>query len=535
MKIICITGWVLSGIWKGITWASIGAILKSAGYKIFMQKFDWYLNVDPWTMNPTEHGEVFVTDDGAETDLDIWHYERYIDTSLNNYSSRTTWKLYSEIFDKERKWEYLGQTVQVISHVAKLVQEKIKSWFSQSGADISIVEIGWTVGDMENEYLIESIRQLHHKYGSENIIFVHLVYLPYLWASQELKTKPAQNSVRDLRARGIEPDFLIIRSDFKIDKKLVSKLSLMTGVEEECVIPSATVKSIYQVPTNYQAHSLGNIILEKLDLPQKQSNLSKRENLVNHIEISKSTKKIAMVWKYTALEDAYYSLNEWLKVAGYRQDTKIQISFIDSEKITKENVNQTLSDYDAIVIPGGFGTRGIEWMILATKYARENKIPFLGICLGSQIMAIEFARNVLNLPDANSEEFTPDGKNNVIHLMENQKWIYKKWWTMRLWSYECKLDPSSLAFKLYWQSQITERHRHRYEFNNDFRKKFEESWFHISGTSPDGELVEVVELTDHPFMIATQAHPEFKSRPLVPHPLFVGLIKAIHLHQTSTH
>ncbi|MDD2537349.1 MAG: CTP synthase [Candidatus Absconditabacteria bacterium] len=526
MKVICVTGGVLSGIGKGITGASIGAILKAAGYQIFMQKFDGYLNVDPGTMNPIEHGEVFVTDDGTETDLDIGHYERYIDTNMTKNSSWTTGRIYQEIFERERKGEYLGKTVQVISHVASLVKEKIKEGFTQSGADISIVEIGGTVGDMENEYLIESVRQLRQELGAENVVFVHLVYVPYLGASKELKTKPAQNSVRDLRSRGIDPDILVVRADMPVEEDIIRKLSLMCGLPIQCVIPSATVKSIYEVPVNYQKHVLGNTLLQALHFPQTQIDLSKWEQLVDHIQNAKEVKKIAMVGKYVSLEDAYYSLNEGLKVAGYRKDIKIQIDFVSAEEIEKQGTDMLLG-YSGICVPGGFGTRGIEGMVMAAQFARENKIPYLGICLGSQIMAIEFARNVLGYPDATSEEFFPDAQHQVIHLMEHQKGIEKKGGTMRLGSYDCALTKGSLAEKVYGKLQIAERHRHRYEFNNAYRPEFEEKGFLISGTSLDGELAEVVEIKDHPYMIATQAHPELKSRPLHPHPLFVGFIEAM--------
>ena len=528
MKIICITGWVLSGIGKGITWASIGAILKSAGYNIFMQKFDGYLNIDPGTMNPLEHGEVFVTDDGTETDLDIGHYERFIDTNLTKDSSWTTGKIYQEIFEKERKGEYLWQTVQVVSHVAWLVKEKIKQWYEHSGADISLIEIWGTVGDMENEYLIESLRQLRHELGSENVIFIHLVYLPYLWASKELKTKPAQNSVRDLMARGIDPDLLVLRADMPIDDHIIKKLSIMCWLPEQCVIPSTTVSSIYEVPVNYHHYGVGERIIEKLKLPNSKFDLSAWNTLLEYKQESTTTKKIAMVWKYCKLEDAYYSLNEWLKTAGYWNKTFIHIDFIDATDIEIEGT-QLLESYDGICIPWGFGTRGIEGMILTTQYAREHNIPFLWICLGSQIMAIEYARNVLWYSDATSEEFDTANQstNHIVHIMNHQKTISDKWWTMRLGSYECILTPWSKAEQMYSNNTIQERHRHRYEFNNNYREEFEKNWFHISGTSSDGLLVEIVELSNHPYMIATQAHPELKSRPLNPHPLFIGFVHAL--------
>lgn len=527
MKIICITGWVLSGIGKWITWASIGAILKSAGYTIFMQKFDGYLNIDPGTMNPIEHGEVFVTDDGAETDLDIGHYERFIDINLTKDSSWTTGKIYQEIFEREREGEYLWQTVQVVSHVAGVVKQKIKEWFENNNADISLVEIGWTVGDMENEYLIEAMRQLRHELGSENVIFVHLVYVPYLWASKELKTKPAQNSVRDLMSRGIDPDILVVRADMPIHENIITKLSAMCGLPEQCVVPSATVKSIYEVPINYHSYGVGERIIEKLQLPYSSFDLSVWKELLAHKASSIITKKIAMVGKYCALEDAYYSLNEGLKTAGYWNNINIEIEFIDATDIEQKGVS-LLQEYDGICIPWWFGTRGIEGMILATQYAREQHIPFLWICLWSQIMAIEFARNILWYKDATSEEFDNEhtSSHHIIHIMEHQKNIADKWWTMRLGSYECIIDPNSLAYKVYNKKRVSERHRHRYEFNNIYREDFEKNGFHISGTSNDGSLVEIVEIRNHPYMIATQAHPELTSRPLHPHPLIMWFVSA---------
>lgn len=529
MKLICVTWGVLSGIWKWITWASIGALLKAAGYNVFMQKFDGYLNVDPGTMNPTQHGEVFVMNDGSETDLDLGHYERFMDTDLNRYSSRTTGRIFEEILAAERNGEYLGQTVQIIPHVTNVVKKKIREGAEIANADISIVEIGGTVGDIENEYLIESVRQLRQELGADNVFFVHLTYVPFLAASKELKTKPTQMSIKDLMMKGIYPDLVVVRADTDIGEDIITKISYLCGVPFAQVIPAPTVSTIYQIPLDYHARHVGETILDHLKLPHTSFDLAKRELLNTNIKNSTTETRIAMVGKYVWLEDAYYSLNEWLKVAWFYNTTKVKLDFIEAESLTTDNVNEILGKYNGICIPWGFGKRGIEGMIIACQYAREHKIPYLGICLGSQIMAIEFARHVLGYPDANSEEFTPDWAHNVIHMMEHQRSISKKWGTMRLGAYECLLKPSTSVSRIYADVQqnnaITERHRHRYEFNNQYRNEFEQHGFIISGTSPDGNLVEMVELADHPFMIATQAHPELTSRPTRPHPLFVEFVK----------
>jgi CTP synthase len=552
MKIIFVTGWVLSGIGKGISAASIGAILKWAGKKIYCQKFDGYLNVDPGTMSPFQHGEVFVTADGAETDLDIGHYERFLDTDMNKFSSFTSGKLYEEIIMKERRGDYLGGTVQIVPHLTDLVKEKIKTGFESTGADISIVEIGGTVGDMENEYILESARQLRHELGEENVQFIHVALLPYLLASKELKTKPIQHSIRTLMSYGISPDFLIVRADTTIPDDMLGKIASASGIQRESVISAPTLDTIYRVPLAFHSEHLGEKLLTNLRISFTKLDMKPWEDFLANIDASLDILRIGMVGKYIELEDAYYSLNEWLKCAAFAHKKRVKLRFVEAEDIEKEWV-KLLEWLDGICIPGGFGTRGTEGMIMTAEYARKEKIPYLGICLGSQIMAIEFARNVLGITDASSEEFTPEGKNNIIHIMEHQKWLTTKWGNMRLGTYPCVIRRGTLAEKIYsvrhselaknpgwWYMEhgsfvpqddeslvVTERHRHRFEFNPLYRDQMETKWFIVSATSPDGTLAEIVELRDHPYMIATQAHPELASRPFAPHPLFMGFVSAM--------
>jgi len=526
MKIIFVTGGVLSGIGKGIAAASIGSLLAWAGKHVFCQKFDGYLNVDPGTMNPTQHGEVFVTADGAETDLDIGHYERFLDTDMNRFSSFTSGKLYEELISRERRGDFLGGTVQIVPHLTDLVQEKISAGFTEANADISIIEIGGTVGDMENEYLLESARQLQHKLGRENVIFVHVVLLPFLGASKEFKSKPIQHSVRTLMGYGISPDFLVVRADTAIPEDMLTKIASTGGLERDKVIAAPTLDSIYRVPLSFHSEQVWEKILKKLNMPVMTPDMKKWEALVSNIQKSEDIIRIGMVGKYIDLEDAYYSLNEWLKCAGFAYQKKVKLEFIDAEDIEKDGIG-VLKSLDGICIPGGFGSRGTQGMIQATEYARKNKIPFLGICLGSQIMAIEFARNVLGIEDANSEEFAPAGIHNVIHIMEHQKELTTKGGNMRLGSYPCIIRSGSLAERVYGSLEVTERHRHRFEFNPRYREEMEKSGFVVSATSPDGMLAEIVEIKDHPYMIATQAHPELISRPIHPHPLFIGFVKAM--------
>ncbi len=497
------------------------------GYRVFCQKFDGYLNVDPGTMSPFQHGEVFVTEDGAETDLDLGHYERFLDTDLNRFSSFTSGKLYEEILSREREGKYLGGTVQIVPHLTDLVKEKIRMGFETSGADVSIVEIGGTVGDMENEYLLESARQLQLDLGRENVAFLHVTLLPYLGASKELKTKPTQHSVRTLMGYGISPDFLFLRADAEIPEDILEKTAKGSGMRPKRVIPVPTADSIYRVPLEFESFGLSKKLSEALSLPEARCDLSKWTKLLSDIEASETELRIAMVGKYNDLEDAYFSLNEGLRTAGYAVRKKVKLEFVDATDVEKRGAEATLSGMDGICVPGGFGERGIEGMIAAAKYARENRVPYLGVCLGSQIMAMEFARNVLKIDDANSEEFAPQGKHNVVRIMETQKSVSKKGGTMRLGSYECTIRPGTIAHRLYGSATATERHRHRFEFDPEYRERMEEKGFVVSAASPDGLLAEIVELRDHPFMVATQAHPEFKSRPTAPHPLFLGFVGAM--------
>ena len=526
MKIIFVTWGVLSGIGKGISAASIGALLKSAWKKVYCQKFDGYLNVDPGTMSPFQHGEVFVTEDGAETDLDIGHYERFLDTDLNKFSSFTSGKLYEEVIMKERRGDYLGGTVQIVPHLTDLVKEKIQAWFESTNADISIVEIGGTVWDMENEYILESARQLRHDLWEENVQFIHVALLPYLMASKELKTKPIQHSIRTLMSYGISPDFLIVRADTDIPDDMLGKIASSSWIKRENVISAPTLDTIYRVPVAFHKEHLWEKILTNLRIPFMKLDMKPWEEFLANIDASQDVIKIGMVGKYIGLEDAYYSLNEWLKCAGFAYKKRVKLRFVEAEDIEKEGT-KLLEWLDGICIPGGFGTRGTEGMIRAAQYARERNIPYLGICLGSQIMAIEFARNVLGIADASSEEFTPEGTANIVHIMDHQKELTTKWGNMRLWSYDCIIRSGTLAREVYKTESTIERHRHRFEFNPLYRERMEAAWFIVSATSPDGALAEIVELRDHPYMIATQAHPELASRPFAPHPLFMGFVKAM--------
>lgn len=523
-KYIFVTGGVLSGLGKGIAAASIGAIMKARGFSVNLQKCDPYLNFDAGTLNPGEHGEVFVTDDGAETDLDLGHYERFIQTSLTKQSSVMSGQIYNNVLSAEREGKFLGKTVQVIPHIIHEAQGMIE----QAGKDfdIHITEIGGTVGDYEALHFIEAIRQFKQISGKENIFYVHLVYLPYLETSGELKSKPAQNSVRDLKSAGILPDMLILRADRPIPKNMIDKLALYTDVPPEAIIPLPTINTVYKIPILFENHKVGDYISEILKLPKRKSSLSDWEKLLKNIENSNKEITIGMVAKYMANLDTYASVTEAVKAACWSNDCKPIIKWIDSELLEKKN-NSLLSDIDGILVPGGFGSRGIEGKIIAANYARTKRVPYLGLCLGMQIMVIEFARNVLGLEDANSTEFDPNTTNPVIHIMEDQKFIRKKGGTMRLGAWPCILKQKTTIFNQYEKKEITERHRHRYEFNNHYRTMLEKKGLQICGTSPDNSLVEAVEIQDHPFMIGVQYHPEFKSRPLTPHPLFNGFIKNI--------
>ncbi len=526
-KYIFVTGGVVSGLGKGITAASIGRLLKNRGYKVTIQKFDPYLNVDPGTMSPYEHGEVFVTDDGAETDLDLGHYERFIDENLNKNSSVSMGQVYLSVLEKERMGEYLGKTVQVIPHVTNEIKEKIYS-FENTDVDIVITEIGGTIGDIEGLSIIEAIRQVGLEKNKEDVLYVHVTLLPYITGSNEIKSKPTQHSVKELQSQGIQPDILVCRTEKQIPENIKDKLALFCNVHKTSVIQNMTADCLYAVPLMLEEEGLGREVCNHLRLDKFVPDNSEWNKMVENIrKIKQDDKvKIAIVGKYVKLEDSYISVVEALVHAGYENKVKVEIQMIDSEDIVSENVKERLSEYDGIVIPGGFGNRGIEGMIETIKYAREEKVPFLGICLGMQMAVVEFARNVLGLSDANSAEFSDTTKNPVIHIMEDQKHIKKKGGTMRLGTYPCIIKENTLAEKVYGKSKIEERHRHRFEYNNEYKDRFEKAGLIASGISPDGTLVEIVEYNNHPYFIGGQFHPELKSRPNRPSPMFVGLIKA---------
>ena len=526
-KYIFVTGGVVSGLGKGITAASLGRLLKNRGYKVTIQKFDPYINVDPGTMSPYEHGEVFVTDDGAETDLDLGHYERFIDENLTKNSSVTMGKVYLSVLEKERKGDYLGKTVQVIPHVTNEIKEKIYS-FEDTDVDIVITEVGGTVGDIEGLSIIEAIRQVGLEKNKEDVLYVHVTLLPYIYGSNEIKSKPTQHSVKELQSLGIQPDILVCRAEQEIPENIREKLALFCNVRKTSVIQNRTADCLYAVPLMLEKEGLAKEVCNHLRLENFVPDNSKWEEMVENIRTIKPEDKVkvAIVGKYVKLEDSYISVVESLQHAGFVNKVKPEIEMVDSETIVADNVKEKLSKYDAIVVPGGFGNRGIEGMIETIKYAREEKVPFLGICLGMQMTVIEYARNVLGLKDANSAEFSLDTQNPVIHIMETQKDIKKKGGTMRLGSYPCIIKDGTLAKEIYGTNKIDERHRHRFEYNNQYKERLEEAGLICSGVSPDGSLVEIVEIKDHPYFIAGQFHPELKSRPNRPAPLFVGLIKS---------
>ncbi len=526
-KYIFVTGGVVSGLGKGITAASLGRLLKNRGYKVTIQKFDPYINVDPGTMNPYEHGEVFVTDDGAETDLDLGHYERFINENLTKNSSVTMGKIYQTVIDKERRGDYLGKTVQVIPHITNEIKEKIYG-FENTDTDIVITEIGGTVGDIEGLSIIEAIRQVGLEKNPEDVIYIHVTLLPYIFGSNEIKSKPTQHSVKELQSFGIKPNILVCRTETDIPDAIREKLSLFCNVRKTSVIQNKTADSLYAVPLMLEEEGLAREVCNHLKLENYVPDNSKWEAMIENIRNIDENKSvnIAIVGKYVKLEDAYISVMESLYHAGFANHVKVKVHLIDSESITKENVANKLKEIDGVVVPGGFGNRGIEGKIETIRYVRENKIPFLGICLGMQMAVVEFARNVLGLKDADSAELNENTKNPIIHIMEEQKGIDQKGGTMRLGAYPCIIKEGTLASKVYQKEEISERHRHRYEYNNEYRERLEKAGLKISGTSPDGLLVEMVEIPNHPYFIAGQFHPELKSRPNKPAPLFVGLIKA---------
>ena len=527
-KYIFVTGGVVSGLGKGITAASLGRLLKNRGYKVTIQKFDPYINIDPGTMNPYEHGEVFVTDDGAETDLDLGHYERFINENLTKNSSVTMGQIYWNVLEKERRGDYLGKTVQVIPHVTNEIKEKIYG-FEDTDTEIVITEVGGTVGDIEGLSIIEAIRQVGLEKNPEDVLYIHVTLLPYIFGSNEIKSKPTQHSVKELQSYGITPNILVCRTEQDIPNNIREKLALFCNVRKTSVIQNKTADCLYAVPLMLEKEGLAREVCNHLRLDNYIPDNEKWENMIRKIRNIDKKKEvnIAIVGKYVKLEDSYISVMESIRHAGFENDVNTNIKLIDSETINTETVSKKLDGIDGIIVPGGFGERGIEGMIQTIKYARENKIPFLGICLGMQMSVVEYARNILGLKDANSSEFSKTTKNPVIHIMEEQKEIRKKGGTMRLGSYPCSIKQDSLAEKMYQSKQIDERHRHRFEYNNDYKEKLEEAGLICSGTSPDGKLVEIVELSQdkHPYFIASQFHPELKSRPNKPAPLFVGLVK----------
>lgn len=527
IKYVFVTGGVVSGLGKGITAASLGRLLKSRGLKIAAQKLDPYINVDPGTMSPYQHGEVFVTEDGAETDLDLGHYERFIDENLNQYSNLTTGKVYWNVLNKERKGEYLGETVQVIPHITSEIKNFIYTVGTKTQADVVITEIGGTTGDIESQPFLEAIRQVSHEVGRENCVFIHVTLVPYIASSGEHKSKPTQHSVKELQSFGIQPDIIVTRCDEHLDETIMKKIALFCNVKQDCVIENMTLPSLYEAPIMLEQNGLAEIVCRELRLEcPHESDMADWNAMLHRMETSDKEVTIALVGKYTKLHDAYLSVAEALYHAGFENYSHVKIQWTDSETLTADNVQSLLQDADAIIVPGGFGDRGIEGMILAANYARENQVPFFGICLGMQIAVISYARFVLGYQDANSTEFSPESSHPVIDFMPDQNGDIPKGGTMRLGAYPCSIVPGTKLEKAYGRTEIAERHRHRYEFNNRFREDVQKAGMVISGTSPDGRLVEVVELPEHEFYIGVQYHPEFKSRPNRAHPLFREFIAA---------
>ena len=533
VKYVFVTGGVVSGLGKGITAASLGRLLKARGYKVTMQKFDPYINIDPGTMNPIQHGEVFVTDDGAETDLDLGHYERFIDESLDKNSNVTTGKVYWSVLQKERRGDYGGGTVQVIPHITNEIKSRFYRNFTDDDTRIAIIEVGGTVGDIESQPFLESIRQFQHEVGHENAILIHVTLIPYLSASQELKTKPTQASVKDLQSMGIQPDIIVCRSEHPLDQGIKDKIALFCNVPSDHVLQNLDVEYLYEAPLAMEKEHLAQVACESLHLNCPEPDLDDWHKMVDDLRHPTSKVTIALVGKYVQLHDAYISVVEALKHGGITNHATIDIKWVDSETVTEDNVDELLGEVDGILVPGGFGTRGIEGMITAIRYARENKIPFLGLCLGMQLTIVEYARNVVGFRDAHSIEMNPNTTHPVIALMPDQNGIEDIGGTLRLGAYPCVLAKNSLAHSLYGTDNISERHRHRYEVNNDFRAVLTEKGLLLSGTSPDNRIVEMCELPGHPFYIATQGHPELKSRPNRPHPLFRGLIEAALKHKDN--
>ena len=526
VKYVFVTGGVVSGLGKGITAASLGRLLKARGYKVTMQKFDPYINIDPGTMNPIQHGEVFVTEDGTETDLDLGHYERFIDENLDRNSNVTTGKVYWSVLQKERRGDYGGGTVQVIPHITNEIKSRFYRNFTDDETRIAIIEVGGTVGDIESQPFLESIRQFQREIGHENAILIHVTLIPYLRASQELKTKPTQASVKELQGMGIQPDIIVCRSEIPLTQGIRDKIALFCNVPSNRVLQNLDVKYLYEAPLAMEKEHLADVVCDCLSLENREPDLTDWKAMVDALRSPKDEVKIALVGKYIQLHDAYISVVEALKHGGISNHVSVQIKWVDSETVTPENSEEIFSDVNGILVPGGFGDRGIDGKIYAITYARTHNIPYLGLCLGMQLAIVEFARNVLGFTDAHSVELDPSTTHPVIDLMPDQNGVEDIGGTLRLGSYPCVLAKDSLAYKLYGQETIHERHRHRYEVNNDFRGALTAGGMKLSGLSPDGRIVEMCELPDHPFFIATQAHPELKSRPNRPHPLFSGFIAA---------
>nr|MDH3091664.1 CTP synthase (glutamine hydrolyzing) [Bacillus velezensis] len=525
-KYIFVTGGVVSSLGKGIVVASLGRLLKNRGMSVTIQKFDPYINVDPGTMSPYQHGEVFVTDDGAETDLDLGHYERFIDINLNRFSNVTTGKIYSAVLKKERRGDYLGGTVQVIPHITNELKDRVYRAGKETNADVVITEIGGTVGDIESLPFLEAIRQMKSDIGHENVMYIHCTLVPYIKAAGELKTKPTQDSVKELRSLGIQPNIIVVRTEMPISQDMKDKIALFCDIDTKAVIECEDADNLYSIPLNLQEQGLDKLVCDHMKLECKDPDMTEWKDLVTKVKNLSKTITISLVGKYVELQDAYISVVESLRHAGYAFDADVKIKWINAEEVTESNIQELTSGTDGIIVPGGFGDRGVEGKIIAAKYARENKIPFFGICLGMQIASIEYARNVLGLEGAHSAEIDPSTPYPIIDLLPEQKDVEDLGGTLRLGLYPCKLQEDTKAFEAYADEVVYERHRHRYEFNNEYRQQMEENGFVFSGTSPDGRLVEIIELKDHPWYVACQFHPEFKSRPTRPQPLFKDFIGA---------
>ena len=525
-KYIFVTGGVVSGLGKGITAASLGRLLKARGLKVAAQKLDPYINVDPGTMSPYQHGEVYVTEDGAETDLDLGHYERFIDEDLNKYSNLTTGKVYWNVLNKERRGEYLGETVQVIPHVTNEIKEFIYAVGKKTGADVVITEIGGTTGDIESQPFLEAIRQVGLEQGRGNSLFIHVTLVPYLHGSGEHKSKPTQHSVKELQGMGIHPDLIVLRCNEPLEESILHKIAMFCNVRPDCVFENRTLPVLYEAPLMLEKQNISSVVCRELGIEAPEPNLAEWAEMVERVRAPKKKVTIGLVGKYTELHDAYLSVAEALRHAGCALGAEVDIRWIDSEKVTDEAAEDLLSPCAGILVPGGFGARGIEGMITAARYAREKGVPYLGLCLGMQIAVIEFARHVCGFADANSGEFDPDSAHKVIDFLPDQSDETAKGGTLRLGAYPCRIAPGTKMEECYKTGLISERHRHRYEFNNEFRDALQSSGLVISGTSPDESLVEIVEVGDHPFFVGVQYHPEFKSRPNKPHPLFLGFVGA---------